>query len=237
MLLIRKINNMKKQQISYASQIETQINNTLDALFSKKLLYTYNYISKNNKGNGKWRLSWENHQSGKFNTGRYFLKLEQYKKILENNSYLCILYDGSIIRVSYTFENNILTGHNLLWWPAPYAYNGITTEDMSPYELMEEFLIDFQWHEVLKMRSPVRVDYDPAITAVSETHSATHIHMQHENCRMYVQKPLCFNKFIKFILNNYYPNSSFDIEERDYIEFNISDKHEYIEYKNSRIIL
>ena len=67
---------------------------------------------------------------------------------------------------------------------------------------MEEFLSDSQWHEVIKMRSPVRVDFDPSSTVVNKVHSATHLHMQHEDCRMYVEEPLCFNRFINFILKN-----------------------------------
>ncbi len=219
---------MKKQQILYINQIENQINNTLDALNSKRILYTYNYIYKENNGDDKWKLSWNNHESGKFNTGKYFLKLEQYKKILENNSYLCILYDGSIIRVSYTFQNNILIGHNLLWWPVPYSYSNITTEDISPYKLMEEFLSDSQWHEVIKMRSPVRVDFDPSSTVVNKVH---------EDCRMYVEEPLCFNRFINFILKNYYPNISFYIDKQDYINFKIHNNFDSIEFENSQIIL
>ncbi|AFM42753.1 hypothetical protein Desaci_3875 [Desulfosporosinus acidiphilus SJ4] len=226
---------MKKQRNSSVNQIETQINTTLDALNSRKLLYTFNYIYKKERENNKWILSWSNHESGKFNTGEYFLKLEQYKKIIRNNSYLCILYDGSLIRVSYTFQNNILLGHNLLWWPAPYAYPNVTIDDFSPSELMEEFLNDLTWHEVLNMRSPVRIDFDPKVA--SEIHPATHIHMQHKDCRMYVEKPLCFNRFINFILKNNYPNLRFDFDDYDYIYFELPSNLETFDVSNSGIII
>ncbi len=226
----------KNQNLSI-DQIENQINSTLDALYSKKILYTYNYIYKEGNNSNNQYLTWKNHESGKFNTGSYFLKLEQYRKILENNSYLCILYDGSIIRVSYTFENNVLVGHNLLWWPAPYSYKNITLEDIPPQDLFEEFIADSKWMEAIKMRSPVRFDFDPSKNAVNEKHSPIHLHMQHEDCRMYIEKPLCFNEFINFILKNYYPDVIFNIDKYDYIDFETPNNWSFVNFENSKITL
>lgn len=226
-----------KSKNSYIDQVENQINNTLDAMYRSGLLYTYNYIHKESRDNNIEVLTWQNHKSGKFNTGSCFLRLEQYMQILNNSSYLCILYDGSIIRVSYKFTGDILIGQNLLWWPAPYNYEKITLEDIPPQDLIEEFIEDSSWQESLKMRSPVRFDFDPSNDAVSETHSPTHLHMQHEDCRIYVEKPLCFNRFIKFILKNYYPNLAFKIGEHDYIDFKTADEKWSLEFENSRIIL
>lgn len=228
---------MKENKNLYIDQVETQINTTLEALQSKKLLYMYNHIRKEEIGRNKWIITWKNHESGRFNTGEYFLNLEQYKKILNNNSYLCILYDGSIIRVSYTFENNVLMGHNLLWWPAPYNYKGITLDDMSPNELMDEFLNDNRWDEVLRMRSPIRVDYEPDPEKVNESHSPTHIHMQNKDCRMYVKNPLCFNRFMNFILKNYYPNLIFEFDKHDYIEFKSTNSFDSLIFSEHEIVI
>ncbi|MCD5413460.1 MAG: DUF2290 domain-containing protein [Clostridiales bacterium] len=228
---------MKKQQNLYVERIEKQINVTLDALNSKELLYTYNKIYKKSRDSNKCFLSWNNHKKGKFNTNKYFLKVEQYKKILENNSYLCIFYDGSLVRVSYSFENDYLVNQTLLWWPAPYFYEGITVEDMSPLNLMEEFLADSQWCEVLRIRSPVRVDFDPLESAVSRLHSPTHMHMQNEECRLYVKNPLCFIKFIEFVLKNFYPEKQFRIDPRDYIDFQTLNSFENYEFGSSQIIV
>ena len=52
------------------------------------------------------------------------------------------------------------------------------------------------------MRTPIRFDYD--IKNVSDNHPKSHMHMQNSECRIFVDRPLCFNKFIKFIFKNFY---------------------------------
>lgn len=224
---------IKKQD--YIKKLEEQINNTLYALSIKRIIYTYLPINKKQNSNNEIIISWNNHEPGKFNTGKKFLQLEQYEKILKNNSYTCILYDGSIIRLSYKFKNNNLIGHNLLWWPAPYFYEGISIDEISPYDLFDEFIGEKDWHNILRMRSPVRIDFAPEQT--SEIHSATHIHMQNENCRMVIDEPICFNRFIKFILDNYYPEIDFFFDESDNIKFEYENDFNNIQYSNSKIIL
>lgn len=58
------------------------------------------------------------------------------------------------------------------------------------------------------MRSPIRVDFD--IKNDTELHPKAHIHTQHPKSRMNTVKPICFNTFIKFIFNHYYPTVDFD---------------------------
>lgn len=224
-----------KKRIPLVDQIENQINTTLSALSDSEIVYTYNILNKTQVDINKQRISWINHQSGKFNTNSEFLKLNQYIQILKNNSYLCILYDGSLVRVSYTFEKDILVGHNLLWWPAPYHYKGISLDDISPFELIDEFLHDRAWTELLNMRTPIRVDYDPSEAVVSEVHPSTHIHMQHGECRMFVDEPICFNRFMRFILKNYYPHNVFKFNQSDDIIFDEVYNDSQINYLNAGI--
>ena len=223
-------------KIPLINQIREQIESTLKALSDSEIIYNYNVLRKTQLSINRERLSWVNHKTGKFNTNSEFLKLNQYRQILMNNSYLCIIYDGSIIRVSYTFENNVLIGHNLLWWPAPYNYKGIISlDEISPHELIDEFLAEKEWYKSLDMRTPIRVDYDPIEGVVSEKHPPTHLHMQHGECRMYVDGPLCFNRFMKFILTNYYANIAFEFNSRDNIIFNDVRNGVRINYSNAEI--
>lgn len=226
-----------KKLLSFEKQIQNQVNNTLYALSLKKIIYTYNPIFTQNLGENKYRLSWNNHISGKFNTGECFTKLEQYKMILKNNSYHCILYDGSIIRVSYTFEDECLIGHNLLWWPAPFKYEELTLEEYTVFELLDFFLSDQKWDQAINMRSPIRIDFEPDPSIVSDEHPPTHMHIEHKDCRMKIEQPLCFNKFINFILKNYYPDIEFYIDSNDYIEFKLPPFYKNIQSNNDEIIL
>jgi hypothetical protein len=220
---------MKKSKNKYEEQLEQQISNTLSMLLEKGLLYTYNDLKREYLDEDTIRLSWNNHLSGNFNAGDSFLKIEQYKQIIKNRSYLCILFDGSLIRVSYTIKNGRLVGHNLLWWPAPYKYSNVSLEDVPPDQMLSDFLEDDKWYENIEMRSPVRVDYDPRKGVVTSIHPPVHMHLEHKDCRIFIEKPMCFNMFIRFIFDNFYPQCKIYLDSHDYIYFDVNDDWEYIE--------
>mgnify|MGYP000749646348 FL=1 len=219
---------MKKGRKNCDEQLIEQISNTLEMLLEKGLLYTYNELKREYLDKNTIRLSWNNHLSGSFNSGDNFLKLEQYKQIINNQSYLCVLFDGSLIRVSYTIKNGCIVGHNLLWWPAPYKYSGVSLDDVPPKQMLSDFLEDDKWYENIEMRSPVRIDYDPRKEVVSSAHPPVHMHIEHMECRIFIEKPMCFNSFIKLICNNY-PDCKIYLDPNDYISFEVDDNYEYVE--------
>lgn len=214
---------MKNRRLPYAEQLEMQIYNTLEMLYQREFLYTYNALRKEWLDRDTVRLSWNNHVSGSFNTGDYFLRIRQYRQIIENKSYLCILFDGSLIRVSYTIQKDILTAHSLLWWPAPYKYKNVSLDDVEPVQMLSDFLSDKEWYENIEMRSPIRIDYDPKAENTSLRHPPVHMHFEHKDCRIFVNRPLCFNRFIKYIFENFYPHCPIYLDENDYIEFMLED--------------
>ena len=125
--------------------------------------------------------------------------------IYETGAYHCILFDGSIIRVYFKFHRNILANESLLYWPAPFIIPEDDIEELGIREAINMYITDEVFrNNKLSMRSPFRLDFDPL--NVSESHPETHLHMQHEECRISVKKPICFNAFIKFIFKNFYPN-------------------------------
>lgn len=181
-----------------------EINNTLKLLLENNLVYYYNAIKVSNNDTYE-ELFWQNHIPERKNCEKHFNSLEQYFFFLEQNSYNCILFDGSIVRFSYKFliKNKSLESHNLTWWPSPIC------EDISEavrygYDLssfIKEYL-ENNLYKNISMRTPIRFDYD--ITNVSDSHPKSHLHMQNSECRIFVDRPLCFNKFIKFIFKNFY---------------------------------
>lgn len=177
---------MRRYKKNYEEQLEQQISNTLAMLLGKGLLYTYNDLKREHLDKNTIRLSWNNHLPGSFNAGSSFLRLEQYKQIIDNQSYLCILFDGSLIRVSYTIENGKMIGHNLLWWPAPYKYLNVSLNDVPPDQMLSDFLEDDKWYENMEMRSLIRIDYDPRKEVVSSAHPPVHMHIEHQECRIFI---------------------------------------------------
>lgn len=67
------------------------------------------------------------------------------------------------------------------------------------------------------MRSPIRIDFDSEND--KEGHPAVHLHTQHHNSRMKVNKPICFNRFMRFIIENYYPNTVINFDKWYYASF------------------
>lgn len=199
MILMKKLN----RQVLYTNEQITNTLKTLDYLgFIKE--YRNTFIGSKDLDS---IVSWNNHSPDRYNSGSMFTSFNQYISIYESNAFHCILFDGSIIRVSFRFSRNILVEQSLLYWPAP-----ITIED----ELLEEFGIrhafDIEIQNLnsksqnFKMRSPLRLDFDSKNG--SDVHPETHLHIQNSESRLSVNRPICFNGFIKFIFLNFYPEVS-----------------------------
>lgn len=150
------------------------------------------------------RITWPNHVPGGHNCERNFLKIKQYREIINANAFTCLLFDGAMIRVAYSFEDNFLVSHSLLWWPSPFP---IDANDQAQSGVLDIFYLNANsknWHEQIQMRSPVRFDFD--VKNAANDHPASHLHMQSGECRLFVDIPVCFNRFIKFIFRNFYPD-------------------------------
>jgi hypothetical protein len=197
--------NFKKLNTNVENTLNA-MNNTIRFLFDSRIVYFYEIaeIEEIDRSNDKIRISWKNHTPNRANAGKSFTTLDQYKHILNSGSFQCILYDGSLIRSSFVFEKNKLINHSHLWWPSPYEYTLPFNEEFSPIDAYEDFITDSDWESRVRMRSPVRIDFDP--TAASDTHPAVHMHTQHHECRIRIDSPICFNRFVKYILSNYYPH-------------------------------
>lgn len=204
--------NINKFVISCSNEMQ----NTLELLYNKKYLYFYNppIIEKIIENKEEvYVITWPNHTGGRDNCGKAFTRLNQYNHLIENSSYMGILYDGSIIRSTYKFKVNKLIGHSHLWWPAPY----LIEEGLTPHEMYESFITDPQWTNKLNMRSPIRIDYDPENN--TKEHPAVHLHTQHHESRIHVDEPICFNRFIQYILKNFYPDIGIECDKWNRLNF------------------
>jgi len=180
-------------------EVFEEIYNTL-SLLSDSGLTVYHHRPVYSKREGLDLVTWPNHQSGRYNCENFFGRIEQYKKIIGTEAFSCLLFDGSFVRAAYGFDSEGLSVHNLLWWPSPFR---ISREDLTYGGVLDIFdLYAEDWQENIKMRTPVRFDYDAK--KASMDHPASHVHLQSPNCRLYVDKPVSFNIFIKFIFKNFY---------------------------------
>lgn len=164
-------------------------------------------------------LTWDNHVPGRHNAGNAFTTLNQYVSIYETGAYHCVLFDGSIIRVYFKFNKNILVQESMLYWPAPIIIPEDDVDELGIREAINLYLssTDSNSKELL-MRSPIRFDFDS--TNIKPQHPATHVHLQHAECRISAKKPVCFNTFIKFIFFNFYPQIELEVlKELDILNY------------------
>ncbi|MDR7002727.1 DUF2290 domain-containing protein [Neobacillus niacini] len=181
--------------------LKEQIDNSLELLLSLNLIQFYNPVNvEYNEADDISKISWFNHIGGREVSSNAFLTIKQYLAILESGAYHVLMNDYSIIRASFTFKHNKLITQNLLWWPCPVKVDFGDNGEDSPAEIVSLFLEDT---ENFRMRSPVRIDFDKDND--TEDHPKAHIHTQHYKSRMNTVRPICFNTFLKFIFNHYYP--------------------------------
>ena len=150
-------------------------------------------------------ITWPNHTPGRHNCEPSFGKISQYRGIVESGAYTCLLFDGAMVRAAYSFEENFLIGHSLLWWPSPFLIDSSDLELGGVLDVFDLYADSKSWHEQIQMRTPVRFDFD--IKNSSDGHPASHLHMQSGKCRLFVDRPICFNRFIKLIFRNFYQDT------------------------------
>lgn len=217
-----------------AQRTVIQINSTLDTLLEKSLCISYNAVPPVIDTQHRCQITWNGHVPERANSGTSFIKLTQYRHILETNSYHCLLFDGSLIRVNFEFEDDFLLTQNLLWWPAPYDYGNMLQDGFSPVEILEDFYGDQNWHQNIRMRSPIRIDFDS--TNNKREHPHSHMHIENEETRIDTISPICFNRFIDFIFRNFYPQFKLSFSQFDFINYKTPDL-ETIDYLFSQVTI
>lgn len=153
-----------------------------------------------------------------------FGTVADYRWLLENRQYNLLLLDGSLLQATLMFHRDDLIRQSLCYYPCPVSFPPQHDPiDSSMTELVDKVLLDaiesLEWlaplrspelnpaegsfHEYsLRMRAPLRFDYDPA--AQGTLHSAAHLHLGDQNCRIPVYAPMSFGNFVRFVFRSYY---------------------------------
>jgi len=215
-----------------------QIQTTLSRLQDLHIVDYYNEISIDDflseNGRRLCRLSWNNHKPGR-TSGDSFLQLEQYFNILEDTSYLALLADYSIVRCSFTFDKNKLVNESLLWWPSPIQIEDREyVEFFGISEVAKAMIQDSASLARIRMRSPIRIDFDSERDDMC--HPRAHMHIESEDTRINTNTPICFNRFMQFILQNFYPQFKVSFSKSEFISFTYDQKRD-LEYLNKTQLL
>lgn len=143
--------------------------------------------------------------SGYFNS---IVTVEEYLEHVRTQNYSFMMYDGAIVQCSYTFRNNNIVKHRLVYIPCPVSFDPDELEEESLVELVEKYLYD---PKKARIEPTIRFDFDPE--NATQTHPETHLHLSRECCRIPVKAPLSLGHFVQFLFSNFYPDIYANVEE------------------------
>ena len=175
-----------------------QIRKVTQILTKKSLSTRYNFPKEITLG----ELVWENYQNIAFS-----LKEEPYDIMYEacrkEGDYNLMLLDGAIIQMKYRFNKRQLLSHVLAFYPNPDLEN---FQDNPEYEA-EHYDSNKLFTDIIDksvVPFPIRFDYDDESHTDCE-HPKVHATLgNNKNCRIPVSHPISPNRFILFILRNFY---------------------------------
>ena len=124
-----------------------------------------------------------------------------YIRLIESEDYSYLMEDGGIVQVALTYDRGQLVRHCLVYFPCPYAIEPEIARrfEGSFLELIYESRADAE-EELL--RTPIRFDFAPE--QVGDFHPSCHLTINGRGCRVPVRSPVSFDRFMEFVLENFY---------------------------------
>jgi hypothetical protein len=144
--------------------------------------------------------------------------LADYRAIIASKDYSYLLMDGAVVQVLMTFDRGSIAWHRLHYFPSPFRISEDLLADFDGglLEFIDEVLQDDLAPNIVS-RSPFRFDFDPE--NAGPLHPASHLTINEESCRIPARAPLSFDTFMKFILENFYPDVLFNERLRNALNF------------------
>jgi hypothetical protein len=177
--------------------------NLLDLLLRADIALYVNPVVETRSGRGgKTRVTW----AEKPGTGREWFRrelttIEGYLAWLQEEAYSAVLADGALLQISYDFFGGQMSGHRLAYIPCPFDMDEELLQADPLLDVME--LYAGQPVSEIRLRTPLRFDYDPESQALD--HPASHLTLLWPHCRWPVAGPLSPGHFIRFVFQHFYP--------------------------------
>lgn len=126
--------------------------------------------------------------------------IDQYLAWVRSGSYSAVLFDASLIQMTYDVSSKgLVVGHRLAYMPCPY--------NLDPELLAQEPLLDalelYDGSADILLRSQLRFDFDPRATTPG--HPAAHFTFNSPECRIACVAPVHVMRFLDFVFRHSYP--------------------------------
>ena len=181
-----------------------ELTNFVDLLMRSSVALNMNAVTNRRfRNSGIRRITWANGSAvGNALLGGEDGSIFQYRDWLSNRDYSAVLFDGSLIQLTYDFLVDDLVCHRLLYFPCPFQLRLDLLDDMSLVDLVD-LHVD-RGIEGIRLRAPVRFDYERDIA--EDDHPISHFTFQWPHCRIPVVCPLSLGHFVEFVFKNFYPS-------------------------------
>lgn len=134
--------------------------------------------------------------------------LAEYLWFLRNRQYSALLFDGSLLQMSYIFRrSSILVGHRLCYFPSPVPLSTDETGEYAVEDLLDMHLGGTNFDEETEtsrfmLRPYIRFDFN---SSEQGGNPQSHVHFAFEGCRVPVRTALSPLQFVQFVFQNFYP--------------------------------
>jgi hypothetical protein len=124
-----------------------------------------------------------------------------YKHWVENSYYNAILFDGSLLQVTYKVEDGSIVMHRLCYVPFPFDADRELLKTEPILDVLDLYCESSMQDAAL--RTSVRFDFD--LSAARDDHPAAHLTINTPVCRVGCVGPVCLRHFVDFVFRNFYP--------------------------------
>jgi hypothetical protein len=159
-------------------------------------------IATNPVVNDGERVSWPRRSSDpRFLRDVGALSINDYRWWLENSYYSAVLFDGSLLQISYEFLDRQLSGHRLAFIPCPFQIDREVLEYDPFVDIFDRYAQGPA--DSVVPRSPIRFDFD-SVNA-QPGHPVSHLTLNAAECRVPCASPMRLGLFVDFVFRHFYP--------------------------------
>jgi hypothetical protein len=185
--------------VTTTRSVYDSVKNVLDYLSDAELTLYSNEVSVQ-ESQDMSRVSWYAYNpAAELLVTRQHDTVEQYMHWIVNGIYSAILFDASVLQISYGISRDTVTSHRLSYVPCPFMIDTTLLDEGMP---VADAVSLYDRLSDVALRSPIRFDYD--LKAAKERHPAAHLTINSADCRIACVAPMHILRFVDFIFRHFY---------------------------------
>lgn len=127
--------------------------------------------------------------------------LSGYLAWVEMGQYSALLFDGSLLQITYEYAAGQLLRHRLAYVPCPFAIDPELLQRDPLSDVLDIYASGNPGD--MNLNSIIRFDFDPDRSA--RNHPAAHMSLNSAECRIACSGPLRLGHFVDFVFRHFYP--------------------------------